>query len=199
MSALEDSTANLPWKGQPYSIKRFGVTITNCDSEPVHTPGCIEGHGVLLVLDPADLTMLQVSENTKMLLGMAPTALLGYPVDLILAADEVLRLRTFIDEMSLERNPLYVMTHLGRDGAAPLDVSVHYVKDDGIGIAPEHVDHVFKMFKRLHGRDDYGGGSGAGLTIVKKLVERHGGTVWLTSVPGQGTTFYFSLPAQPAR
>ena len=76
---------------------------------------------------------------------------------------------------------------------------IFYVKDDGIGIAPEHVDHVFKMFKRLHGRDDYGGGSGAGLTIVKKLVERHGGTVWLTSVPGQGTTFYFSLPAQPAR
>lgn len=132
MSALEDTTANLAWKGQPYSIKRFGVTITNCDSEPVHTPGCIEGHGVLLVLDPGDLTMLQVSENTEMLLGMAPTALLGYPVDLILAADEVVRLRTFLNEMSLERNPLYVMTHLGRDGAAPLDVSVHTI--DGVVI-----------------------------------------------------------------
>jgi len=51
------------------------------------------------------------------------------------------------------------------------------------------------MFRRLHGRDDYGGGTGTGLTIVKKLVERHGGEVWVQSVPGQGTTFYFTLAA----
>jgi two-component system, chemotaxis family, sensor kinase Cph1 len=65
--------------------------------------------------------------------------------------------------------------------------------DDDIGIQPKHFDQVFKMFKRLHGREEYGGGIGAGLTIGKKLVERHHGRVWLNSVPGQGSTFYFTL------
>ena len=51
------------------------------------------------------------------------------------------------------------------------------------------------MFKRLHGRESFGGGSGAGLTIVQKLVEQHHGTVWLESAPGTGTTFYFTLCA----
>jgi len=49
------------------------------------------------------------------------------------------------------------------------------------------------MFKRLHGRDEYGGGSGAGLTIVRKLVERHHGHVWLDSTPSEGSTFFFTL------
>ena len=52
------------------------------------------------------------------------------------------------------------------------------------------------MFKRLHGRDEYGGGTGAGLTIVQKLVERHHGRVWLDSALGVGTTFYFTLPCR---
>jgi len=73
--------------------------------------------------------------------------------------------------------------------------TIYYVRDDGIGIAERHCEQVFLMFRRLHGRDDYGGGSGAGLTIVKKLVERHRGQVWLDSVVGLGTTVYFTLPA----
>lgn len=72
--------------------------------------------------------------------------------------------------------------------------AIYYVRDNGIGIQPKHNEQVFKMFKRLHGRDEYGGGTGAGLTIVKKLIERHRGRVWLESTPGVGTTFYFSLP-----
>jgi light-regulated signal transduction histidine kinase (bacteriophytochrome) len=71
-----------------------------------------------------------------------------------------------------------------------------YVRDNGIGIAEAHFKQVFKMFKRLHGRDAYGGGAGAGLTIVKKLVERHHGQVWLDSTLGEGTTVYFTLPNQ---
>ena len=73
--------------------------------------------------------------------------------------------------------------------------TVYYVRDNGIGIAPRHFDQVFKMFKRLHGREEYGGGTGAGLTIVRKLVERHRGQVWLESVAGEGTTFFFTLSA----
>jgi len=71
--------------------------------------------------------------------------------------------------------------------------TIYYVKDNGIGIPARHFEQVFKMFKRLHGRDDFGGGTGAGLTIVQKLVERHHGRVWLESTAGAGTTFYFTL------
>ena len=73
--------------------------------------------------------------------------------------------------------------------------TVYYVRDNGIGIAARHFDQVFKMFKRLHGREDFGGGTGAGLTIVRKLVERHRGQVWLESVAGEGSTFFFTLSA----
>jgi PAS domain S-box-containing protein len=70
---------------------------------------------------------------------------------------------------------------------------VFYVRDNGIGIPEKHYDSVFRIFKRLHGRDRYGGGSGAGLTIVKRIVERHEGSIWIESTPGEGSTFYFTL------
>jgi signal transduction histidine kinase len=70
---------------------------------------------------------------------------------------------------------------------------VFSVRDNGIGIPEKHHDSVFRIFKRLHGRDKYGGGTGAGLTIVKKIIERHHGRIWLESSPGAGTTFYFTL------
>lgn len=72
-----------------------------------------------------------------------------------------------------------------------------YVKDMGIGIEERHYEQVFRLFKRMHGRDEYGGGVGAGLTIVQKLVQRHGGRVWLDSTVGQGSCFYFTLPSLP--
>ena len=70
---------------------------------------------------------------------------------------------------------------------------VYYVRDNGIGIPEKHHDSVFRIFKRLHGRNKYGGGNGAGLTIVRKIVEQHGGTIWLETEPGVGTTFFFTL------
>ena len=60
-------------------------------------------------------------------------------------------------------------------------------------IQEKHFDSIFRIFKRLHSREKFGGGTGAGLTIVKKIVERHSGRIWLDSIPGEGTTFYFTL------
>lgn len=68
-----------------------------------------------------------------------------------------------------------------------------HVRDRGIGIDPRHHQVIFRLFKRLHPRDAFGGGSGAGLTIVSKVIERHGGRVWVESAPGEGTTVYFTL------
>jgi light-regulated signal transduction histidine kinase (bacteriophytochrome) len=66
------------------------------------------------------------------------------------------------------------------------------VRDNGIGIPPDYQDRVFGMFQRLHTRDQYEG-TGLGLAIVRKIVDRHGGKVWLESAPGVGTTVHFTL------
>jgi two-component system, chemotaxis family, sensor kinase Cph1 len=153
----------LPWDGQPYSIMRHGVTITNCDTEPVETPGCVQIHGALLVLRQADLTISQASENTGAVLGHATANLLGKSVATVFGSDATSRLRAFLAAERTENDPLHAFTIAATGDRPALDVTIHtvvgfVVAEFEVALAavdghPDYYAVLKKSVARLHAAD----------------------------------------------
>lgn len=141
-----DAETTAPWHGRPYSVKRDGVTLTTCASEPVQTPGCIQAHGALVVARRADLAILQVSENVADLLGHPPEQLLGQPLAQAVGAAAAEQIRVALIPVVADSAPLRLFAIDAPAGDASLDVIVHV--SEGLVMvelepvpAPEPIDH----------------------------------------------------------
>jgi chemotaxis family two-component system sensor kinase Cph1 len=106
-----------------YSLKNNKVTLTNCDREPVHIPGCIQPFGCLLALNPQNLTVIQVSDNAQEWLNKAPGDVVGQPLMALVGEENAMLLRTALEEGSIETNPRYLFSFTPQD--KKLDALLH--------------------------------------------------------------------------
>jgi PAS domain S-box-containing protein len=100
------------------------------------------------------------------------------------------------DNESVENNGRVIGSE--HSSGDPSSSPVFYVKDNGIGILEKHFDSLFRIFKRLNGKNKFSDGAGAGTTIIKKIIEQHNGRIWLESKVDEGTTFYFTIGGKNA-
>ncbi len=135
----------------------------------------IEESGAIITHDPLPVVMADPSQLTQVLQNLIANAI------------------KFRGELPLK-------IHLGavKVEQSPVNQWLFSVSDNGIGIESQYAERIFVIFQRLHGRSKYPG-TGIGLAICKKIIERHGGRIWVESKQGQGSTFYFTIPEKTVK
>jgi light-regulated signal transduction histidine kinase (bacteriophytochrome) len=139
-----------------------------------------------------DGVLAQALDNLQVVIAETDARITHDPLPVVLGDETQLvqLLQNLIGNAIKFRSNRPIEIHIGasHDGV----YSVVSVTDNGIGIESQYADRIFTIFQRLHGRDEYPG-TGIGLAICKKIVERHGGRIWFDSEPDVGTTFYATL------
>jgi hypothetical protein len=172
-------------------------TWTADGTDGTNAPDGVKGRHVSLATMPAAPRERRVAWAVVLVSALAFVAAVPF-VRLPLA-----RIASFIPsrESALAINDLITAVLLfgafARLRSRGLEKDVVYVRDNGIGIAEEFHENIFRVFKRLNAEDDDKKGTGVGLSFVRKIVERHGGRIWLGSSPGKGATFYFTIEQGP--
>jgi chemotaxis family two-component system sensor kinase Cph1 len=153
--------SSLPY---PYSIKQHGVSLSNCDEEPVHTPGCIQAHGLLLGLHPDDLTVNQASENWPSFTGSPMDKVLDQPLHAVIGIDAAQRIAHAMQTEVLDRNPLYVLT-AGLPQAAVQGIAMDFTVHLSGGVLIVEIEPASNVGERNIIDSDY-------YSMVKKTLVR---------------------------
>jgi chemotaxis family two-component system sensor kinase Cph1 len=158
----------------------------------------VTSRGKAYVLTNVESVLHQVESTVFQFAGMNGGVITHDPLPTVIADESqlVLVFQNLIgNAIKFRREDALLQIHIG---AERIDHSWTFsVKDNGIGIAPEYFDRIFVIFQRLHSADTYGG-TGIGLAIVKRIIERRGGRIWVESEIGKGSTFFFTIPDMPA-
>jgi light-regulated signal transduction histidine kinase (bacteriophytochrome) len=150
--------------------------------------------GKSLALTDSDALLNRVLEGLKIVIEESGAVISRGPLPVVLADPQQLG--------QLFQNLLANAIKFRGEGPPRIHISAERkdsdwkisVRDNGIGISPEHAGRIFVIFQRLHTKTEYPG-TGIGLAICKKIVERHGGRIWVEPSPGGGSTFCFTIPA----
>ncbi|WP_242058669.1 CHASE3 domain-containing protein [Microcoleus sp. FACHB-SPT15] len=149
-------------------------------------------HGKPLVLTDCELVLSQVLDNLKVAIAENQASVTHDPLPSVMGDGiQLIQLlqNLIANGMKFRREEL---PHVHVSANEQEHEWVFCVRDNGIGIESEYFERIFTIFQRLHSKSEYPG-TGIGLAVCKKIVERHGGRIWVESIPGVGTAFYFTI------
>ena len=195
---LEDYTDRLDEDGQAklHTLMRLTQRLESLLDDLLHYSRVGRIELVMRQTDPGELVrdVLETMENTLEENQVRVSIAAGMPPVVCDRASVGEVFRNLISNAVKYNDNSHKQVEVGWVEGGETGMVVLYVRDNGIGIPDKHQEKVFTIFKRLHGRDQYGGGTGAGLTLARRIIERHGGSIRVTSEYGAGSTFWFTLP-----